>query len=56
MAAKLKVDHVQRLLNAATETINDLLQENFELKQQMHMLISGKHENSKNRRSMDYSE
>lgn len=56
MAAKIKIDHFQRLLSAANNTIDDLLRENYELKQQMHMLISGQYENGKNRRTVDYSE
>lgn len=56
MASKIKIDNVQKLLNAATETINDLLKENFELKRQMHLLISGQYENRENsRRTLDYS-
>ena len=31
MAAKIKIDHFQRLLSAANNTIDDLLRENYEL-------------------------
>lgn len=56
MAAKIKFDYATRLLEAANNTINDLLRENYELKKQMHILISGENENTENnRRTIDYA-
>ena len=55
MASRNKVEQVQKQLNAALNTINDILKENFELKNQMHQLIIGQYENKNNRRSMDFS-
>ncbi len=55
MASKIKFDYVQRLLNASNDTINDLLKENFELKQQIHMLMCGRNEINDDRRTTDYS-
>ncbi len=56
MASKIKVDNVLRLLNAANDTINDLLKENFELKQQMNLLLNGKYEHRNIERNISYSE
>lgn len=56
MAAKIKFENAQRLLQAASNTINDLLKENYELKKQVHELItSNQYENTSIRRTMDLS-
>jgi hypothetical protein len=55
MASRNKVEQVQKQLNAALNTINDILKENFELKNQMHQLLTGKNENQNIRRTVDFA-
>lgn len=54
MAAQIKFNHLEKLLNAANDTINDLLQERHELQQQIYSLMaSRKNESRSNREPMD---
>ena len=55
MAAKIKFENANRLLEAQNNVIDDLLRENYELKKQMHQILTAKNETkSINRRSVDF--
>jgi FtsZ-binding cell division protein ZapB len=55
MASKIKFDYMEKNFKAAMDTINDLLKENYELKEQINMLISGQNERANDtRRAMDF--
>lgn len=56
MATKIKFEIAEKIIQAQNQTINDLVQENYMLKQQMNSLLTKKENGSKgNRTTFDLS-